>query len=136
MLVPLAAALLAQVDPHLLLEYAAGAGVGCSAAILDDVAVVGACDATNGGHTAAGMVHTIAVVTRSSTGVVVPLWLAVMCPEEWLRHIDWQQWVQTQLVQALPEKKKNVCTQSPPWCLTPPPTLMGPPRGTTVANIM
>ena len=72
MLVPLAAALLAQVDPHLLLEYAAGAGVGCSAAILDDVAVVGACDATNGGHTAAGMVHTIAVGTRSSTGVVVP----------------------------------------------------------------
>ena len=53
--------------------YSAGARVGCSAAILDDVAVVGACEATSSsGHTSAGMVHMLSVGTRAPLALVNP----------------------------------------------------------------
>jgi hypothetical protein len=54
----------------------AGDGVGCSAAMLGEFAVVGACDATNQNQAQAGMVHVLRVAAqdgaRGASGHVVP----------------------------------------------------------------
>ena len=51
-------------------EY--GAKMGCSVAMWEDFALVGACEASNNGLAQAGLVYSLRVGSRQSTGTVVP----------------------------------------------------------------
>ena len=63
----------AQLHPnHVDLAVTTGDRVGCSAAILHDFAVVGACGASYNGVSGSGAVHSLRLSTRQSSSIVAP----------------------------------------------------------------